>query len=268
MELGEKLRLARQEAGLSQRQLCGETITRNMLSQIEHGTARPSMTTLQYLAARLDKPVSWFLEENAVTSPNQKTMADARAAFDSGDYQAAAEILTAYRKPDAVYDREQQLLQVLVTLALAEKAIADCRFPYALELLERAKQMPSGYCASDLERRRLLLLGQIPGQKLDAVCGQLPSLDAELLLRAKAAFAFGDLQQAVVLLQAAQDRENSQWNLLRGEICMKQKNYAAAAQYFHKAEAEYPDKTASRLEECYRELGDFQKAYFYAKKQG
>ena len=47
MELGEKLRQARLEAGLSQRQLCGEDITRNMLSQIEHGSAKPSMKTLQ-----------------------------------------------------------------------------------------------------------------------------------------------------------------------------------------------------------------------------
>ena len=37
MELGEKLRLARLEAGLSQRALCGDEITRNMLSRIENG---------------------------------------------------------------------------------------------------------------------------------------------------------------------------------------------------------------------------------------
>ena len=51
MELGEKLRLARQEAGLSQRQLCGDVITRNMLSQIENGSAKPSMETLRYSAS-------------------------------------------------------------------------------------------------------------------------------------------------------------------------------------------------------------------------
>ena len=43
MELGEKILQARLEAGLSQRQLCGEEITRNMLSLIEHGNAKPSM---------------------------------------------------------------------------------------------------------------------------------------------------------------------------------------------------------------------------------
>jgi len=58
MELGDKLRQARIEAGLSQRQLCGEEITRNMLSLIENGSAKPSMKTLQYLAGRLGKTVS------------------------------------------------------------------------------------------------------------------------------------------------------------------------------------------------------------------
>ncbi len=67
MELGEKLRLARLEAGLSQRALCGDEITRNMLSRIENGAARPSMKTLRFLAARLDKPVSYFLEEDTVS---------------------------------------------------------------------------------------------------------------------------------------------------------------------------------------------------------
>ena len=84
MELGEKLRQARLEAGLSQRQLCGEEITRNMLSQIEHGTARPSMKTLQYLAARLGKTVGYFLEEETVVSANQGLLLTARGQYDTG----------------------------------------------------------------------------------------------------------------------------------------------------------------------------------------
>ena len=53
MELGQRIKQARLEAGLSQRQLCGETVTRNMLSQIENGTAKPSMGTLCFFAERL-----------------------------------------------------------------------------------------------------------------------------------------------------------------------------------------------------------------------
>ena len=63
MELGRKILQAREAAGLSQRQLCGDVITRNMLSRIEHGTVRPSVSTLTYLAERLGKPISYFLDE-------------------------------------------------------------------------------------------------------------------------------------------------------------------------------------------------------------
>lgn len=99
MELGEKILRARQELGLSQRQLCGEEITRNMLSQIEHGTAHPSMKTLRYLAGRLEKPVSYFLDEEAEPVP------------------------------------AAQLLDVLNRLQKAEKALVEGRYPYVKELL-------------------------------------------------------------------------------------------------------------------------------------
>ena len=61
MSLGERLRQARLEKGLSQTQVAGETITRNMLSQLEHDQASPSVRTLEYLAAVLGVRVSWLL---------------------------------------------------------------------------------------------------------------------------------------------------------------------------------------------------------------
>ena len=105
MSLGEKLRQARLDAGLSQRELCGGEITRNMLSCIENGTAQPSMRTLQFLAGRLGKPVSYFLEEKAVVSVNQAVMASARQQYDAEQYERAMAALEDYAEPDPVYDR-------------------------------------------------------------------------------------------------------------------------------------------------------------------
>ena len=62
MTLGEKLRQARVAAGLSQRQLCGQHMTRNQLSMLENNHAMPSLETLYYLAGQLGKSVSYFLE--------------------------------------------------------------------------------------------------------------------------------------------------------------------------------------------------------------
>lgn len=269
MELGEKLLRARQEAGLSQRQLCGEEITRNMLSQIEHGTARPSMSTLQYLASRLGKPVSYFLEEDAVTSPNQSVMADARKAYDAGEFALALEILEDYQTPDETFERERQLLEVLLLLEIAEQAIRDRKMPYANEILEKTRQAETAmtYRIPELERRRLLLLARIPETDLAALTVSLPSLDEELLLRAEAALAQENPGRASSLLAAAENREDPWWNLLRGKAYFQQHRYALAAECLQKAEEDYPNDSWPLLEICCRELGDFQHAYVYACKQ-
>ena len=263
MELGEKLRQARIEAGLSQRQLCGDAITRNMLSQIENGTAKPSMKTLQYLAGRLGKSVSYFLEEEPAVSPNQGVMESARRLYDAGDCAGAALVLAGYQEPDPVFDREKQLLWVLVHLDLAEQALEEGRAPYAQTLLEKAGA-ETVYCSEALERRRLLLLGRLPGH---IVSGRLPSLDGELLLRAEEAMAAGDPQRAARLLDAAEDQRSPRWCMLRGEVYITNKEYQNAARCFHGAEEAYPLETAQKLELCYRELEDYKRAYEYACRQ-
>lgn len=263
MELGEKLRQARLEAGLSQRQLCGDAITRNMLSQIEHGTAKPSMKTLQYLSGRLGKSVSYFLEETAVVSPNQEVMDSARTLYDAREFSKTAEILEDYCAPDAVYDREKEILGLVTHLALAQQALDAGRERYALELLQKA-DVKTAYGHEALNRQRLLLLGRIRGQ---SVCSQLPSLDEELLLRAEDALSFGSSERAAHLLEAMESRSSSRWYLLRGETFLACKDYKNAARCFHGAEEAYPGETAPKLELCYRELNDFKRAYEYACKQ-
>lgn len=269
MELGEKIRQARLEAGLSQRQLCGDRITRNMLSQIEHGTAKPSMETLRYLAGGLGKPVSYFLEDQAVTSPNQEVMTRGREAFQAGDPAAALDALAAYRTPDPVFDHEAFLLRALCGLALAEQALQQARLPYARGLLERAGEDGSKtpYYAPELERRRILLLAQAAPEETLELAKRLPPDDRELLLRAEAAMAEGDTNRAGVCLDAAQNREDPRWQLLRGEVWFLRGEHHRAAECFRLAEAAYPRQAAARLEVCYRELGDFRLAYEYACKQ-
>ena len=263
MELGEKIRQARQEAGLSQRQLCGEEITRNMLSLIENGSAKPSMKTLRYLAGRLGKSVSFFLEETAVLSPNQEVMTVVRQLYDTGRFPEADRELEHYRAPDPVYDREAEILRVLIRLELARDAIRQERFLYAADIL---KQTPvsTAYLAEDLNRRRLLLLGSIPG---NPAASQLPSLDEELLLRASEALAEKDLTRAAHLLGAMEHRDRPQWHLLQGNIALQQQKWNEAAAQLQQAEAAFPQEVSPLLEICYRELGDFRKAYEYACRQ-
>lgn len=265
MELGKKLLHARQEAGLSQRQLCGGVITRNMLSQIEHGTARPSMDTLRYLAGQLGKPVSFFLEEDAVLSPNHAMMEQARKKQEAGEVQEAWLILKGFQQPDPMLEWEWRYLSFVTALASAERAMAAGKYLYARQLLEQAEPFENGIPGG--KRQRLLLLGRVPDTDLPELVTELPSLDEELRLRAKAALLRGNAARAADLLSAAEDRGNPEWNLLQGRALLLQQQYALAKDYLEKAEETFPEQCYSLLETCFRELGDFRKAYAYACKQ-
>lgn len=156
MELGEKLRQTRLEAGLSQRALCGETITRNMLSQIENGSAKPSMSTLQYLAGRLGKPIGYFLEEQTLLSPNADVMAQARQAYAARQHALVLQHLTDYREPDPLFDAEKKYLSALSALALAEETMSAQ--PQQAERLLSHISRDSIYYTESMEQKRRLLL--------------------------------------------------------------------------------------------------------------
>lgn len=261
MTLGEKLRTARLEAGLSQRQLCGDTITRNMLSQIENGTANPSMATLAVLAGRLGKPLGCFLGEEQ--TGNGAAMARARSCYDRQDAKATLEALEGYLGPDGNFDREYHLLSALALLDLAGQALDEGRPGLAEKHLADVRPfLDDTYCREELERKRLLLLGRLGNRVGDG----LPSLDEELLLRGAEALEAGKQERARQLLEAAETR-SCKWQFLWGRCCLAAEQWEAAARALTLAEEGYPRETAPLLEQAYREMGDYRQAYEYACKQ-
>ena len=260
MELSQKLKQARLDAGLSQKALCGDRITRNMLSQIENGSARPSMDTLRYLAGQLGKPLSYFLEDDAVTSLNQELMEQARSAEPSD----ALHLLGQYQAPDPTFDRERWLLEALTCLTLAEDALNQKKPAYAKNLLERAAVAGSRtpYYTQDNERRRLLLLHAAGEHGLAA---QLPDLTPELLLRAEDALLLQDFPRCAALL-AVVTGQTLLWHYLKARMHFAQQQYADARVHYEAAWNHAPRECCIRLEDCCRETSDFAGAYFYACK--
>ena len=260
MELSQKLKQARLDAGLSQKTLCGDRITRNMLSQIENGSARPSMDTLRYLAAQLGKPISYFLEDTAVTSPNQALMEQARSAEPS----EALHLLGQYQSPDPTFDRERWLLEALTCMTLAGDALRQRTPAYASTLLDRAAVAGSRtpYYTADNERRRLQLCWQA-GERLSEA--QLPDLTEELLLRAESALRAENYDRCAALLACATTTD-TQWHYMMAQMYFAQNAFAEARPHFEAAWDHAPAVCCSRLEDCCREMGDFAGAYFYACK--
>ena len=235
MELGERIKQARLAAGLSQRQLCGEKLTRNMLSLIENGAARPSMDTLRYFAQQLNKPLGWFLEEEAVVSPNQQVMDKARACWRVGDGRGVLETLERYKPGDDTFDDEMGLLGYLATLSEAEKALDEGKLPYARHLL--ARKWESAY---------------------------IKGVNGDGLLLARAVQE-SDPGRCLEILQAARDKSSARWLYLAGQAAYKMGDFPRAAEWLTPVEEKYPD-VVGLLEVCHRELGDFKLAYEYACK--
>ena len=261
MDLGQRLKQARLEAGMSQRQLCGQVITRNMLSQIENGSAKPSMDTLRYLAQQLGKPIGYFLEEQAVTSPNQAIMARARTVF-SRDPALTLEILEEYQDPDAVFDGEYHLLCALCGIEIAKQVLKQGRAAYAMTLLEEAAAhgQRSPYYTLDQERGRLLLCFAARPELAGQLVQQLPDPTPEILLRASAE---SDPAQKGKLLDLAPIKD-PQWHLQRAQVYLSQENYAKAVEHLELAPKS--KQVYQLLELCCKELEDYKGAYFYAVK--
>lgn len=258
MDLGARLRQERLAKGLSQRQLCGDVITRNMLSQIENGTARPSMDTLLYLAAKLEKPVGYFLEGQIEESTAERILRQARAALEARQWEQLGALLEQYQVPHALYDTEFWLLKEFWLLHRAETALREERRQYGLELLSEAeKAEKQTVYGSALSRRRMLLQAKVDPQ------APLPPVDDHLLLRAQRALAEKNLCQCAALLESCEEKNDLWWQLY-GELALGQGGYERAAQAFHKVER---PALYGKLEECYRQLGNYQKAYEYACKQ-
>lgn len=264
MELGQRLHQARLEAGLSQRQLCEGIVTRNMLSQIENGSARPSMGTLQQLATRLGKSVGYFIEAEAVTSPNQTVMEQSRRAYSTGQYRQVLSCLESYRSPDPVFDWERDLLDALSRISLAREVLLAGKTEYALSLLEQAAQSgeKTPYYIPAMERQRLLLCYQVRPEDAPRLAKLLPAEPEADLLRAER-YLPAEPEKCLAVLDSA-PQTHWRWHYLRGRAMHALGDYTQAAQHYRAAEPAAGEKVWAVLEICYRELKDFEQAYRYA----
>ena len=130
VELGKRIKEARLARKMTQADVVGDFITRNMLSQIESGTANPSVKTLTYLAKVLQLPVNYLLpdeletiddSENAVIK-DFEALNKMKNAYKREDYSAAIELALPFSEEDSVIFDEACAILGRCYLRLAEAA--------------------------------------------------------------------------------------------------------------------------------------------------
>jgi transcriptional regulator with XRE-family HTH domain len=142
--IGDKIRVARRRAGITQQQLAEGRYTKAYISALENGHAKPSVAALNFIASRLDLPASHFL-----------------AGVDTRWSRLEADILLASGR----WEEAEEAYRVLATqttdrIALPEilrgQAEALCRLGRGIDAIDPAARAFEMFGAAGHEREAIL----------------------------------------------------------------------------------------------------------------
>ncbi|MGH7862402.1 MAG: tetratricopeptide repeat protein [Candidatus Dormibacteraceae bacterium] len=125
---------ARTEAGLSLAEVAGTEVSRVAIHRIERGHSRPTMRTLELIAERTGKPVTWFLESPLFDLPPESGLLELEQRVLDEQFESAVEAGT--RLLERPLDRATT---AQVRLFMGEALVWLGRSGQALDLLMTAR---------------------------------------------------------------------------------------------------------------------------------
>ena len=287
MNIGERIRELRISKLMTQADLAGDRITRNMLSCIENGSANPSLSTIVYIAGRLGVPAGFLLADQGDEMAYRKmsNLSNIKKAYTTGDVQSCRSLcLSGCPEPDD----EISLLLANCDLGIAVdefwsgKLRSSCRFfdealsyaektIYSTDAIEaevrvyfRFMERISHTLYSDLldeEKNLTVKSNTILSQYLDAL------------------YAFDNTDTSVaqqLIEQLADSGENSFFKAhLQTKLLIADGNYKQAQKALHQLlqDSNLPLNkielytVLEDLEICCRENEDYKNAYRYASEK-
>ena len=251
MTTGEKIKDIRTKKKMTQSELAGDCITRNMLSQIENGVATPSLSTLRAIAERLDTPIEFFLSEINDESVFRRMYNGEKLAslFEKGDYSACLGILGEATDGEGSLMIAECLFSLgserlfVVELFSARKYFGECiaaasRSAFAARLSKEAERnvnLIDGFCGRSDVPPAEDIFGYVSGSGGSETPG-------ERHRRARALMDSGDHAAAAeILIGLSKDAASL------GAVC------------------EY--RVAADIEKCLIALGKYREAYEYTQKR-
>jgi transcriptional regulator with XRE-family HTH domain len=148
LSLGKKIRQLRIERKITQQELVGDFITRNMLSQIENDTATPSIKTLQYIADHLEVPLSFLMmgeHDDEFTGAFEYDSAEVAATkakniFFAGDYVKYINVIES-NPHIAAENRAASMLLGFAYLAVMSEAFSNGEKDKCTDYYEKLKRI-------------------------------------------------------------------------------------------------------------------------------
>ena len=258
LSLGKKIKMLRIERKITQQELVGDYITRNMLSQIENDIALPSIKTLQFLSDALGVPLSYLMQtENDGDYGAEYETADgidlrAKKIFFSGDYLGYIDI--AEKNPEIISQyKEERLFLGLAYLEYAKILFEGGDIGACFEHCEKALKIDFEGCAFAREEI----------QKHAELYKSLCSTD------------YSEYSDSYDFLRSVLDNNSlCRYNLISAKQALSAGGAARALEYLKEAEKIIQDKAPhpylsevyKTFEAGYVALEDYKNAHLYSSK--
>ncbi|MBD5114591.1 MAG: helix-turn-helix transcriptional regulator [Ruminococcaceae bacterium] len=171
-ELGKRIKEARLAKKMTQSDVAGDFITRNMLSQIESGAANPSLKTLEYLTSVLDIPIQVLLPDSKEAEKEEEEnslyeqLLEMKQLFSEEKYSLTLEAAEKLFDTD-LYD-EAYALTARSYVNMAQQKERENDLSAAAELADKAYEYADKglYSSRDVKTAAALLLNKI-AEKLE-----------------------------------------------------------------------------------------------------
>ena len=293
MTLGQKIREIRLHLQMTQKELAGDFITRNMLSQIENDQATPSMKTMEYLAKQLGKSVGYFMDENHKDLSLSNIIVELMALNEEKNYVASVKIIEEQIVQNPIIMRSKMMMDLYMNsyMYLGNQYMREGAYEKAKAAYEKILRYEN----------ELLMVSDIYLYKVYAqlaeVCGYLLDIDLAKTYHKKSKdlvnkiLASREVQTMYLKLIEADydgiiedsskvevvDYDNyslARYNRVLGSAFMNKGHYEKAIDHLEKSIAIYSDASCysivsmiyEELSKCYSELEDYKKAYDYLQK--
>ena len=270
LKIGKRIKELRLSLGLTQHQLTDGYMTRNMLSLIESGAALPSLESAEYIAKKLNVPLSFLLSDDA-EAPKQKrenAIKSARDHFAKKNYEACLAELASLD----VHDFETEYLFAYSALYRGKELTENGSFADAERLLNASIQKckETVYDTTYVETVAPLYLAivsnfQSPILELDTDAYEtthLTSYEYELYKYVTSDFDF-DFSTPIFKLHVESKLLIKKYRFAEAIECLKAVEEMKTTSY----NAFVFFSVYTDLENCYKQLGDFENAYRYSSKR-
>lgn len=269
MNIGKKIRSLRIQRGMTQRELAGEEITRNMLSRIENGAALPSIGSLLYIAERLEVSPAYFFDDSE--KPQSEVESTLCSLYNEGEYEKCISAGSSLPASDSGNILAQCYLNLAVSDLLAMKNKS------ALESLLLAKEnCESSTDITDTVYNIVMCLLRMQGDSFDTGLDELSSATLPSYHAMAANFYMFLLANAQSCRDADELRRNSLYGLhVSAKSEMSAGSYASAMEILRLASTRIDKKTEPALaymiyddlEICYTKTDDYRNAYEISRKK-